>query len=92
MNILIKLMSIVSLVIAPTLSGIFHDNIQQHRIEKMETMMQACHKAGCTPEQCEQVMGTTETKACCADTTATDATATPATPNVDTATTAQPSN
>ena len=92
MNILIKLMSIVSLVIAPTLSGIFHDNIQQHRIEKMETMMQACHKAGCTPEQCEQVMGTTETKACCADTTATDATATPATPSVDTAATAQPNN
>ena len=92
MNILIKLMSIVSLVIAPTLSGIFHDNIQQHRIEKMETMMQACHKAGCTPEECEQVMGTTETKACCADTTATDATATPATPSVDTAATAQPSN
>jgi len=92
MNILIKLMSIVSLVIAPTLSGLFHDNIQQHRIEKMETMMQACHKAGCTPEQCEQVMGTTETKACCADTTATDATATPATPSVDTAATAQPSN
>ena len=91
MNILIKLMSIVSLVIAPTLSGLFHDNIQQHRIEKMETMKQAC-----TPEQWKQVkdtvMGITETKACCADTTATDATATPATPSVDTAATAQPSN
>lgn len=92
MNILIKLMSIVSLVIAPTLSGIFHDNIQQHRIEKMETMMQACHKAGCKPEQCEQVLGTTSSKACCTDTTST--TEEVASPQADTANTTNstPSN
>jgi hypothetical protein len=47
MNILIKLMSIVSLVIAPTLSGMFAVDIQQHRIEKIATMQAACEKAGC---------------------------------------------
>jgi K(+)-stimulated pyrophosphate-energized sodium pump len=52
MNILIKLMSIVSLVIAPTLSGMFAENIQKNRMEKLETMMTACKKAGCTEEQC----------------------------------------
>ncbi len=52
MNILIKLMSIVSLVIAPTLSGIFHDQIQAKRIAKIETMKLACEKAGCTDPGC----------------------------------------
>ncbi|MEZ5047144.1 MAG: sodium-translocating pyrophosphatase [Chitinophagaceae bacterium] len=73
MNILIKLMSIVSLVIAPTLSGMFHDNIQQHRIQKMGTMMAACKAAGCTDEQCANVMSAgssiasgSEGKSCCA--------------------------
>lgn len=56
MNILIKLMSIVSLVIAPTLSGMFQDNIQHHRKEKIKTMMAACVEAGCTAEECEAVM------------------------------------
>jgi K(+)-stimulated pyrophosphate-energized sodium pump len=39
MNILIKLMSIVSLVIAPTLAKIHHDKIILNRHRKMETMM-----------------------------------------------------
>jgi nicotinamide mononucleotide (NMN) deamidase PncC len=58
----------------------------------METMMQACHKAGCTPEQCEQVMGTSASKACCADTAV--ATETIATPQADTTNTTNttPSN
>jgi K(+)-stimulated pyrophosphate-energized sodium pump len=56
MNILIKLMSIVSLVIAPTLSGMFKDKIQENRIQKMSTMMTACKAAGCTDEQCANVM------------------------------------
>ncbi|MDN3656947.1 sodium-translocating pyrophosphatase [Ferruginibacter paludis] len=38
MNILIKLMSIVSLVIAPTLAKIHHDKIQANRKAQMETM------------------------------------------------------
>ena len=69
MNILIKLMSIVSLVIAPTLSGMFHDQIQESRMQKLGTMMAACKTAGCTEEQCNAVMngtGTSSTgKACC---------------------------
>jgi hypothetical protein len=52
MNILIKLMSIVSLVIAPTLSGIFHDQIQAKRMAKIETMKMACEKEGCTDPAC----------------------------------------
>ncbi|MBP6624121.1 MAG: sodium-translocating pyrophosphatase [Chitinophagaceae bacterium] len=48
MNILIKLMSIVSLVIAPTLSGMFADNIQAHRKASIANMQMACEKAGCT--------------------------------------------
>jgi K(+)-stimulated pyrophosphate-energized sodium pump len=36
MNILIKLMSIISLVIAPTLASIHHDSIQQNREKKIE--------------------------------------------------------
>ncbi len=39
MNILIKLMSIISLVIAPTLARIHHDQIEQNRNLKMETLM-----------------------------------------------------
>jgi len=39
MNILIKLMSIVSLVIAPTLAKIHHDKIQNNRMEKMKSLM-----------------------------------------------------
>ena len=69
MNILIKLMSIVSLVIAPTLSGMFHDQIQESRMQKLGTMMAACKTAGCTEEQCNAVMngtGTSSTsKSCC---------------------------
>src|ERR1700716_1016256 len=38
MNILIKLMSIVSLVIAPTLAKIHHDKIHNNRKEKMESL------------------------------------------------------
>ncbi|MFA6150315.1 MAG: sodium-translocating pyrophosphatase [Chitinophagaceae bacterium] len=67
MNILIKLMSIVSLVIAPTLSGMFAKNIQEHRIAKLGMMMSACKEAGCTPADCEAVMGAGKTGACCAD-------------------------
>jgi K(+)-stimulated pyrophosphate-energized sodium pump len=39
MNILIKLMSIVSLVIAPTLAKIHHDKIETRRIETIETLL-----------------------------------------------------
>ncbi len=39
MNILIKLMSIVSLVIAPTLAKIHHDKIVNNRQQKLETLM-----------------------------------------------------
>ncbi|MES2477502.1 MAG: sodium-translocating pyrophosphatase [Bacteroidota bacterium] len=66
MNILIKLMSIVSLVIAPTLSGLFHDNIQEHRKAKLSMMMDACVSAGCTQEECDAVMQHGK-GACCAD-------------------------
>lgn len=41
MNILIKLMSIVSLVIAPTLAVIHHDKIDANRKEQMETLRKA---------------------------------------------------
>jgi K(+)-stimulated pyrophosphate-energized sodium pump len=72
MNILIKLMSIVSLVIAPTLSGMFHDQIQESRMQKLGTMMSACKAAGCTEEQCTSIMSgtgaaaTKSEKSCCA--------------------------
>ncbi|UAY51124.1 sodium-translocating pyrophosphatase [Ferruginibacter albus] len=39
MNILIKLMSIVSLVIAPTLAKIHHNKIEENRKAKIETLM-----------------------------------------------------
>ena len=39
MNILIKLMSIVSLVIAPTLAKLHQDKIEANRKAQIETMM-----------------------------------------------------
>ncbi|MFM7078191.1 MAG: sodium/proton-translocating pyrophosphatase, partial [Bacteroidota bacterium] len=56
MNILIKLMSIVSLVIAPTLASMHSESIQENRMNKIENMMQACVDAGCTSEQCSKMM------------------------------------
>ncbi|MDR2206627.1 MAG: sodium/proton-translocating pyrophosphatase, partial [Flavobacteriaceae bacterium] len=40
MNILIKLMSIVSLVIAPTLAVLHKDKIQENRAQKIEHLME----------------------------------------------------
>lgn len=60
MNILIKLMSIVSLVIAPTLSNNFHDKIQEQRKDKLKTMMTACVDAGCSQDECDKMMSTTK--------------------------------
>ncbi len=91
MNILIKLMSIVSLVIAPTLSGMFKDKIQANRMQKLSTMMTACKAAGCTEEECGNLMNGTGAKAiksCCAEseeataTTDADATTTLSAPTV----------
>jgi K(+)-stimulated pyrophosphate-energized sodium pump len=65
MNILIKLMSIVSLVIAPTLSGMFHDQIQAKRMATIKTMKLACEKAGCTQEECDAVMNGAKEATCC---------------------------
>lgn len=45
MNILIKLMSIVSLVIAPTLAKIYANKIQQDRKEKIEILQKAISKS-----------------------------------------------
>lgn len=57
MNILIKLMSIVSLVIAPTLAKIYADKIQQDRKEKLEMLQKSIsnneiklHKIGYSKE------------------------------------------
>src|SRR5574343_139693 len=44
MNILIKLMSIVSLVIAPTLASMFAEKIEKDRQHKIETMISASQK------------------------------------------------
>ena len=44
MNILIKLMSIVSLVIAPTLAKIYSERIQEDRKEKIEILQKAISK------------------------------------------------
>lgn len=74
MNILIKLMSIVSLVIAPTLSGLFADNIQEHRKAKLGMMMEACVNAGCTQEECDAVMSAGKKGACCAEKEGTECT------------------
>lgn len=69
MNILIKLMSIVSLVIAPTLASMHEDSIQENRMKKMNAMMEACVDAGCSTEQCTHMMGSDQTisseKECC---------------------------
>lgn len=56
MNILIKLMSIVALVIAPTLATLHHDNIRKHQQEKIELLQtlaagEQAHTA--TPACCE---------------------------------------
>ena len=62
MNILIKLMSIVALVIAPTLASIYADDIQMDRankIERLEMAAAAAPKAKCCPPGC--------TKPCCAE-------------------------
>ena len=74
MNILIKLMSIVSLVIAPSIATIHADSIQKHRMEHLKTSMEACRKAGCTEAQCAEVMGSAAIsagaegkKACCSE-------------------------
>lgn len=70
MNILIKLMSIVSLVIAPTLAKLHADSIQEHRIMRLQTSMQACKDAGCTEAQCSEVMSGCKSgtdKACCSE-------------------------
>lgn len=56
MNILIKLMSIVSLVIAPSISKIHADKIQCNRIQALKSSMVNCQIAGCTQEQCAEVM------------------------------------
>lgn len=45
MNILIKLMSIVSLVIAPTLAKIYSEKIQEDRKEKIEILQKAVSKS-----------------------------------------------
>jgi K(+)-stimulated pyrophosphate-energized sodium pump len=78
MNILIKLMSIVSLVIAPTLSGMFSKQIQDNRKAKLSTMMVACKKAGCTDAECANLMGGTGTAgaATCCETEGAEATTT----------------
>ncbi|MFM7766970.1 MAG: sodium/proton-translocating pyrophosphatase, partial [Bacteroidota bacterium] len=68
MNILIKLMSIVSLVIAPTLASMHANTIQENRMKKIDTMMEACMDAGCSKEQCPHMMEGCEGmegKACC---------------------------
>jgi len=62
MNILIKLMSIVALVIAPTLASLYADSIQMDRAEKIERLQIAAAnapKAKCCPPGC--------TKPCCAE-------------------------
>ncbi|CAN5612714.1 sodium-translocating pyrophosphatase [soil metagenome] len=50
MNILIKLMSIVSLVIAPTLAVIHHDKIEANRKAQMETLRKAIENQTTTIE------------------------------------------
>ena len=91
MNILIKLMSIVSLVIAPSIASLHADSIQKHRMEHLKTSMEACRKAGCTEAQCAEVMGSAACttpgaegkKACCSEGETTSAPA-------ETTTTAEP--
>jgi K(+)-stimulated pyrophosphate-energized sodium pump len=54
MNILIKLMSIVALVIAPTLAHIYHDKIEKDREHKTEMMLDKIHggKMECGGNEC----------------------------------------
>jgi len=56
MNILIKLMSIVSLVIAPSLAKIHAEKIQHNRMEHLRSSMMNCKKAGCTEAECASLM------------------------------------
>ena len=101
MNILIKLMSIVSLVIAPSIATIHADSIQKHRMEHLKTSMEACRKAGCTEAQCADVMGSAASatpgaegkKACCSEgeTTGAPAETTAAEPSMDSPTSQAPS-
>lgn len=70
MNILIKLMSIVSLVIAPTLAKLHAEKIQHNRMEHLKSAMMNCKKAGCTEEECSSIMnisaaGGETGKSCC---------------------------
>ena len=51
MNILIKLMSIVSLVIAPTLAKLHHDKIDANRKAQMETMSRMMAGSAYYPEE-----------------------------------------
>ncbi len=72
MNILIKLMSIVALVIAPTLANLYADSIQMDRADKIERLQMAaanapkakCCPPGCTKPCCAEGEGK---KACCKD-------------------------
>ncbi|MBU3676919.1 MAG: sodium/proton-translocating pyrophosphatase, partial [Chitinophagaceae bacterium] len=88
MNILIKLMSIVSLVIAPSIASLHADSIQKNRMEHLKASMEACKKAGCTEAECAEVMGSScatpaagETKkACCSEGHAEEAPATETAP------------
>ena len=52
MNILIKLMSIVSLVIAPTLASMFAEKIEKDRQNKIETMISASQKKSVSMTNC----------------------------------------
>jgi Inorganic pyrophosphatase len=56
MNILIKLMSIVSLVIAPSLATIHAGKIQSNRMKSLKVSMANCVAAGCSQEECDALM------------------------------------
>jgi K(+)-stimulated pyrophosphate-energized sodium pump len=58
MNILIKLMSIVSLVIAPTLAKLHHDKIERNRAEQIKTMMKMSGATATVVE--EKIIKTTD--------------------------------
>jgi K(+)-stimulated pyrophosphate-energized sodium pump len=82
MNILIKLMSIVSLVIAPTLAKLHAHKIQENRKTQLSRMWQSCKAAGCTDEECSKVLGGTAGEACCTPANGNTANATVALPAV----------
>ncbi len=90
MNILIKLMSIVSLVIAPSIASLHADSIQKNRMEHLKASMEACKKAGCTEAECAELMGSAcatpangeAKKACCSEGHAEEASATETAPAV----------